>query len=321
MSGPAIASGTVVIRNGLIEAVGAIVTAPADAQVIDGSRPDRLSRPDRHGQLDRLDLQVNRQQPRAVRTTEEAERWKRDLILRPAANAADHLQESPELARLASAGITSVLSTPPGVIVKGRARWSMSPRRSTSRRSAMSATFARGIQVVRTPVALHIEFPGGVGGDAYPVSLIGVISFVRQSFLDAQHQQAATQRAAKTRDRAAAVRSRARRAAAGTRGPLPVAFEVNTAREIMRVLRDGAGVQADPVISGGREADQVTADLKARNVRVIYNLNYPTRRGSLAPDADESIDDLQARAQRAAAFPAALDKAGVTVRLLGHRRA
>ena len=37
VSGPAIASGTVVIRNGIIEAVGAGVTAPADAQVIDGS--------------------------------------------------------------------------------------------------------------------------------------------------------------------------------------------------------------------------------------------------------------------------------------------
>ncbi len=37
VSGPAIASGTVVIRNGIIEAVGAGVTAPAEAQVIDGS--------------------------------------------------------------------------------------------------------------------------------------------------------------------------------------------------------------------------------------------------------------------------------------------
>ena len=57
--------------------------------------------------------------------------------------------------------------------------------------------FRRGIQVVRTPVALHIEIPSGVGGDAYPVSLLGVISFVRQSFIDAQHQQVTAQRAAR----------------------------------------------------------------------------------------------------------------------------
>src|SRR5262245_56096030 len=36
VAGPAIAKGTVVIRNGLIEAVGAGVTEPADAWVVDG---------------------------------------------------------------------------------------------------------------------------------------------------------------------------------------------------------------------------------------------------------------------------------------------
>src|SRR5580698_6138923 len=36
VSGPAIAKGTVVLRNGLIEAVGADATVPADAWVIEG---------------------------------------------------------------------------------------------------------------------------------------------------------------------------------------------------------------------------------------------------------------------------------------------
>src|SRR5690606_37057425 len=37
VSGPAIAKGTIVIRDGLIVAVGANVAAPADARLIDGS--------------------------------------------------------------------------------------------------------------------------------------------------------------------------------------------------------------------------------------------------------------------------------------------
>ena len=37
VSGPPIASGTVVIRDGLIVAVGAGLTAPADARIIDGA--------------------------------------------------------------------------------------------------------------------------------------------------------------------------------------------------------------------------------------------------------------------------------------------
>jgi len=67
----------------------------------------------------------------------------------------------------------------------------------------------------------------------------------------------------------------------------------------------------DPVISGARDADQVSAELKARNGRVIYNVNYPTRSRALPPDADESISVLRERAN-APKVPAALDKAGVT---------
>src|SRR5690242_4394342 len=37
VSGPAIDKGTIVIRDGLIAAVGATVTAPADASIIDGT--------------------------------------------------------------------------------------------------------------------------------------------------------------------------------------------------------------------------------------------------------------------------------------------
>ena len=59
----------------------------------------------------------------------------------------------------------------------------------------------------------------------------------------------------------------------------------------------------DPVITGAREADQVVADLKARNARVIYNLDFPTRPRTLAPDADEPIRELRARAQASKTRP------------------
>ena len=66
----------------------------------------------------------------------------------------------------------------------------------------------------------------------------------------------------------------------------------------------------DPVITGAREADQVVADLKAQNARVIYSLDFPTRSRALPPDADEPIRELRARAQ-ASKTPAALEKGGV----------
>ena len=43
---------------------------------------------------------------------------------------------------------------------------------------------------------------------------------------------------------------------------------------------------------------------------MIYSLNFPTRRASLAPDADESLSVLRDRAN-APKGPATLDKAGI----------
>jgi imidazolonepropionase-like amidohydrolase len=310
-AGPTIASGTVVVRNGLIVAVGSAIEAPTDAQIIDGSGltvyPGLIDMASSVG----LDLQVNRQQPAGLRTTEEVERWKRNLILTPSVDAADHIREAPELSRLASAGITSVLSTPPGVIVKGRSALVNVAAPVDEPAIGHVGDYRRGIQVVRTPVALHIEFPGGVGGDAYPNSLLGVISFVRQSFLDAQHQQIVARRAMKDAGVKPSHDPSLEALQPALEGKLPVAFEVNTSREILRALEMAKEFKLDPMISGGREADQVASDLKMRNARVIYNLNYPTRPRTLAPDADESLRTLRERAN-APKVPAALDKAGVT---------
>jgi imidazolonepropionase-like amidohydrolase len=310
VSGATIASGTVIIRNGLIDAVGASIQAPADAQVIEGKGltvyPGLIDMSNATG----VDLQVNRQPPADLRTTEEAERWKRNLIFTPAVRAADHLKEAPELSRLANLGVTSVLSTPPGVIVKGQSALVNVTAPVDEPPIGNVGDYRTGIQVVRTPVALHIEM-GGAGGGGYPASLMGVISFVRQSFLDAQRQQLVAQRAAKTAGIRPPFDPALYALQPALEGTLPVIFEANAAREILRALDMAAEFKLTPVISSAREADEVTAELKARNVRVIYNLNFPTRSRALAPDADESIDVLRARAN-APKVPAALEKAGIT---------
>ena len=66
-------------------------------------------------------------------------------------------------------------------------------------------------------------------------------------------------------------------------------------------------LKLDPIITGAREADQVIADLKAQNARVIYSLNYPAAAARAAPDADEPLSELRDRAH-APKDPGALRK-------------
>jgi imidazolonepropionase-like amidohydrolase len=311
-----IANGTIVIRNGVIDAVGANVTVPSDAMVIDGAGltvyPGLIDMGNAAG-LDAAPPAA----PANFRTTEEAERFKRSVILRPELEAAKVLRpDAAELSRLAITGVTTVLATPTSGLFKGQSALVNVTAPVDEPQIGSVADPRRGLQVVRTPVALHVSLAlsggGRGGGGGYPVSLLGSIAFVRQSFLDAQHQQLEKQRYEKSKTGVArpivdpsldAIQPALART-------LPVAFEADLSREIVRALNMAKEFNLDPVITGAREADQVIADLKARNARVIYNLDFPARSRALAPDADEPIRELRARAQASKA-PAALEKGGV----------
>lgn len=311
-AGPPIPSGTVVMRNGVIDAIGADVQAPDTAMVIEGQGltvyPGLIDMGNSAG----LEMPAAPQAPQ-FRSTEEAERFKRARIFRPDLLAANRLRaDADELSRLAAFGITSVLATPTGQLVKGQSALVNVVGPVDEPQIGNVGDYRGGLQVVRTPVALHVEFPDTLSGDGYPVSLMGAIAFVRQSFLDARHQQLVGQRYEK-------VKSGAGRPGydpaldallPALAGRVPVAFQADTAREIVRALDMAHEFRLDPVITGGREADQLTPELKARNVRVIYSLNYPVRPRALAPDADEPIRELRARAN-APKVPAALARAGI----------
>jgi imidazolonepropionase-like amidohydrolase len=311
-AGANIESGSVVIRNGIIESVGARAEVPPDAVPVDATGLTVYPGLIDMGTGTGLDIDASPRQPENLRTTEEAERWKRSVIFRPEQLAANHVKpDDRELARLASIGVTTVLATPPGVLVKGQSALVNVVAPADEPQIGGVADPRRGVQIVRTPVALHVEFARNPQGDGYPASLLGSIALVRQSFLDAQYQQLAGQHYERVKSGARPVYDPALDALQpALTGRLPVAFEANDTREIMRALGMAQEFKLDPVITGAREADQVAADLKARNARVIYSLRFPTRPRTLAPDADEPIRTLRSRAN-APKVPAALEKAGV----------
>jgi len=312
-AGAAIESGTVVVRRGVIDAVGASVAVPADAAVIDGAGKTVYP-----GLIDlgntRAADQPAPQLPQNIRTTAELERWKRLQILKPQARAADAVKvDDAELTRLAGAGITAVLALPAGDVISGQSALVDVAAPPDEPQIGNIVEPRRGLVVVKSPVALHVSFPDRprAANNGYPESLMGVIAFVRQAFLDAQHY--AETRPAATR---ALPSEQPDEPALEAMQPaierkLPVAFEANEGRQILRALKLAKELKLEPIVTGARRADEVAADLKAGNVRVVCSLNYPVRPRTLAPDADEPLSALRDRAE-APKVPAALAAAGVS---------
>jgi len=297
-AGATIESGTIVVRRGVIDAVGASVAVPPDAAVIDGAGKTVYP-----GLIDlgntRAADQPAPQLPQNIRTTAELERWKRLQILKPQARAADAVKvDDAELTRLASAGITAVLALPAGEVISGQSALVNVAAPPDEPQIGNIVEPRRGLVVVKSPVALHVSFPDRprAANNGYPESLMGVIAFVRQAFLDAQHY--------------AEIRSAPQRALPGEEPDdpaleamqpaierkIPVAFEANEGRQILRALKLAKELKLEPIVTGGRHAEEVAADLEAQNVRVVYSLNYPVRPRTLAPDADEPLSAMRERA-------------------------
>ena len=307
VSGAIIDTGTIIFRDGVITAVGANVTVPPGAQIVAGKGltvyPGLVDMGSNVG----LSLPAL---PRAEnpRTTEDVERVKADYLLRAHLRAADYVDPTASaLTRAAAAGITSVLATPSGDAIRGQSALINTGLPEDEPQIGALADERKGALVLKTPVALHVTFSEQpAGGNAYPNSLMGVIAFVRQAFVDAQHWST-VQSASRVRTIYDPALEALQPALAGR---LPVAFEGESAREILRGLDLARSFKLDPIVTNGREADQVVSDLKSANARVIVSLNYPTRPQNLAPDADESLRVLRSR-QNAPRTPAALAKAGV----------
>jgi len=302
VSSAAIDNATIVFSNGVITAVGANVAVPAGAVTIAGKGLTVYPGLIDMGSSAGLEAPAV---PRAenAQTTEDLERVKRATLLRPHLSAADHMNPaSPALLKAAQAGITAELATPGSDGIRGQSALVLTALGADAPQIGAIADDRRRPLVLQAPVALHVGTSGSpAGGDVYPNSLMGLIAFNRQAFLDAQWYQ-------QTKPRPHAPELDAM--APAIAGRLPVAFRAATAVEITRALGMAKEFKLDPIITAARQVEEVAADLKAAGARVVYSLNFPTRRPSLAPDADEPLSVLRDRAN-APKGPAALDKAGI----------
>jgi imidazolonepropionase-like amidohydrolase len=286
VSGPTIERGTVVIRNGLIAAVGANVNTPSDARIIDGAgltvypglidsytnlalpeAPPSPS-PGGGGGGGGFFAAQQRPSPGGPNSTQppglQPEVMVEDVI-RPGGN---------EIEASRSIGITTALTSPRTGVWMGQ--------------SALINLSGDSPQemIVRSPVAMHVGFTPLRGG--YPGSLLGVFATLRQMMLDAQRYRdslAQYERSPRGMRRPEVDRSLAALVPV-VDGRMLVVMLANSEREISRALDLATEFKLRLIIAGGRESDRVAARLAKQNVPVLLSLNLPRRTTAAIPEAD-----------------------------------
>src|SRR5687768_7952 len=312
VSGPIVERGTVVIRNGLITAAGANITAPPDARVIDGTGltvypglidsytdlalPEAAAAPSPGGGGGAAFLVLQAQarpSPGGPNSTQPAG-------LQPEVMAEDTIRAGGnEIESSRNIGITTALTVPRSGIWMGQ--------------SALINLAGETPQqmIVRSPVAMHVGFTPLRG--SYPGSLMGVFAQLRQMMLDAQRYRDSMQ--IYERNPRGIRRPDTDRSLAALvpviEGRIPVIMLANSEREISRALDLAAEFKLRLIVAGGREADRVTDRLAKQNVPVLLSLNLPRRTTAAMPEADP--EPMRILRERVAAQQTAgkLSKAGV----------
>jgi hypothetical protein len=305
-SGADIERGTIIVRDGLIVAVGAgNLQVPVDVRVIDANgltvypgiidasastgipapRPTQQA-----GGGQNVAQFLQQQQAQQQQQVQSNSTYPAGLL--PEIAAADLIRTSDSSIETArNSGFTTVLVVPRERIFQGQ-----------SALINLSGETA-GEAIVRAPVALHLSFvPLQIG--QFPVSLMGSFAAVRQMFLDAQQLQEAQRnyeknpRGTRRPDSNKSLEALFPYLSRQTPGQAPIVFQANTEREIGRVLNFAREFNLKAIIAGGAESGRFAEQLKAQDIPVLLSLNFPRRTSSTSPEADpESMSVLRARAE------------------------
>ena len=293
VSGPDIERGTVVIRDGKIEAVGANVSVPAGAQTIDGNGLSVYP-----GMIDAGTNMGLVEVPQGANGTV-------DLSevgdLNP--NAKAIIAVNPHSAHIAVTrveGITNTLTAPTGGLISGQAAL-----------INLLGTAPKEMAVV-PQVALVINYPriggggGGFGGfQQQPANLAETLTAnerqvdqIRKMLRDAEAYGHAQDAYAKDKSLPRPDRNVVLEPLVPyVRGEQPVIFRADREAEIRGALRFADEMKLKPIILGGNDAAKVANLLKEKNVPVILTgiFSLPSRED----DAYDALYETAAKLQQA----------------------
>lgn len=333
VSGPMIPSGTIVISHGVIQAVGASVTVPPEARVIDGSGMTvypglidagtdvglgAVAAPAAGGGRGGGGGGGGRGAAAGANVPQSMGPEDRPATT-PWENAADMLHsDDARIESWRNAGFTTALVIPRNGYFPGQA--AVVDYGTAEREEEL---------VVKTPAALPINLQGGRGEyQGFPSALMGQLSYVRQVFIDAQWYADAMQAYE------AHPQGRERPAYDHTDVVIGhvlaskelVIWPAETDTQILRALRMAPMLGARWALSGAQQGYIVPAEIAAANVPVFINVNWPAPGaggggggrgggGGGGRGGGEDTDTLRTLRfrDRAPSTPGLLNKAGVKI--------
>jgi len=300
VSGPILEKGTIIVRDGLVEAVGPAgkITIPEDAEIVDGegltAYPGLISA---HTNLF-LEEAASPARPQSPAEFAAAVAPPSPPD-QPGHEVFDQLKpKKASIDGFLKAGITTVLVAPGRGIFQGQ-----SVLLNLNGEEA-------GPMVVRNPVALHLNFTTARG--SYPSSLMGTIAYIRQKFYDAVH--GATVRAVYAKNLKGMKRPAydpfAMALVPFVRDKRPVVFQCNNREEIKRALTIIEEFKLNGWLSHANEAWREADLLKKTKLPLLVTLDARPPRSSLYVNQGEELRK-KAEAEIYPANAANLAKSGV----------
>ena len=292
--------GTVVVRDGLIESVGAGLKIPADARVIDGN--GLTVYPGFFDALTNLGIPARTPQRGGQNAPNQpVSNSNYPDVLQPENTAVKELKAGEDqFEKQRNAGFTTALTVGSDGIFQGQ-----------SAVINLAGDTVSGM-IIKSPFAQHVMFRTNSGGE-YPSSLMGTFSALRQMFLDASRLQ-------EMRKMYATNPKGMKRPGADAsldalmpviNGQIPIVMNADSEREINRVLDLTEEFKLKTIVAGGTEAWRAAARLKQLNVPVLLSVDFPKRTTAVNADADpEPLQILRLRVE-APKNPARLTQAGV----------
>ncbi len=287
VSGPVREQATIVLRNGVIEALGEGVSAPADARAIDGSgltlTPGLI---DGFGELGL---------PKPKREGRSSWPARRDLT--PAALALESLDPGTALAARDSGITTALVISGEGVL----------PGRSSI--VNLSGEKAEGMALVE-PAAMHLHM--ATLSDGYPDSLMGTMALARQSLANAIHyrDEWAAYTAAPLGKKRPHYDSGLEAWKDVVTGRLPLVVTASRENDVRRALALADEFKVRVLVAGAPQAARVAELIKAKKLPLLVSVHFdPPSAAELSSGDDEererqTIDEAERN-------PAALAQAGV----------